>query len=284
MPKLPTWPNGKRLAVAINVMFESYSEGKGPSYSVQTTHLKPGTVDRAAISWGTYGGRIGVWRLTRTLNRFGHKATFFTSGRSTELYPEASAFVVASGHDVAGHGYTQDQLLVDLSRDDERAAIRRTLDVIEKNTGKRPIGWMSPVLATTEQTLPNLVDAGVIWQSDVNDSDVPYVQQAAGKPIVAIPQSDFMDNRTLRTNARDYLDTYKNTFDYLYANEPGALLVIGIHCQYGGRPLMTAIFEQVLAYVSSFPEVGFTTHAQIARWVLDGTAPSASYAERLLLT
>jgi peptidoglycan/xylan/chitin deacetylase (PgdA/CDA1 family) len=282
MPTLHTWPNGKRLALAIVVMFESYSEGKGPSYSVQTTHLKPGTVDRAAISWGSYGGRIGVWRLTRTLNRFGLKATYFTSGRSTELYPEASAYIVDSGHDMAGHGFTQDQLLVDLAPADERAAIRRTLDTIEKNTGKRPVGWLSPVLATTEHTLPYLAEAGVVWQADVNDSDVPYVQDVDGKRVVAIPHSDFMDNRTLRTNARDYFDTYKNAFDYLYANEPGSLLVIGVHCQYGGRPLMTAVFEQVLQYASSFPEAGFTTHAQLAQWVLDGTAPSPSYAERFL--
>lgn len=283
MPTMQTWPNGKRLAVAIVVMFESYSEGKGPSYSVQTTHLKPGTVDRAAISWGTYGGRVGVWRLTRTLNRFGIRATFFTSGRSTELYPEAAAYVVRSGHDIAGHGYVQDQLLVDLSPDDEAVAIRRTLDVIEKNTGKRPIGWLSPVLATTEHTLRHLLDAGLTWQADVNDSDVPYRQELGGKSIVAIPHSDFMDNRTLRTNARDYFDTYRSTFDYLYANEPGSLVVVGVHCQYGGRPLMTAVFEEVLAYIRSFPDAVFTTHAEIARWVLEGKAPSPSYAERFCL-
>ena len=41
------WPNGKRIAVAVTVMYETWAEGKAPNYSVQTTHLKPGTVDLA---------------------------------------------------------------------------------------------------------------------------------------------------------------------------------------------------------------------------------------------
>jgi hypothetical protein len=35
-----TWPNGKRIAIAVSVMFETWAEGKSPTYSVQTTHLK----------------------------------------------------------------------------------------------------------------------------------------------------------------------------------------------------------------------------------------------------
>ena len=46
-----------------DVMFETWSEGNAPTYSVQTTHLKPGTVDHASKAWSTYGGRVGVWRI-----------------------------------------------------------------------------------------------------------------------------------------------------------------------------------------------------------------------------
>jgi hypothetical protein len=35
-----TWPNGKKLAVSVTIMFETWSEGHAPNYSVQTTHLK----------------------------------------------------------------------------------------------------------------------------------------------------------------------------------------------------------------------------------------------------
>jgi allantoinase len=48
-----TWPNGKKIAVSVTVMFETWSEGHAPNYSVQTTHLKPGTVDHASKAWST---------------------------------------------------------------------------------------------------------------------------------------------------------------------------------------------------------------------------------------
>jgi hypothetical protein len=31
-----TWPNGKKIAVSVTVMFETWSEGHAPNYSVQT--------------------------------------------------------------------------------------------------------------------------------------------------------------------------------------------------------------------------------------------------------
>ena len=64
-----TWPNGKKVAVSVTVMFETWAEGTAPTYSVQTTHLKSGTVDHASKAWSTYGGRVGVWRLLNMLDR-----------------------------------------------------------------------------------------------------------------------------------------------------------------------------------------------------------------------
>jgi len=45
-----TWPNGARIAVAVTCLLENWSGDKGPPFSVQTTALKPGTHDRAAMT------------------------------------------------------------------------------------------------------------------------------------------------------------------------------------------------------------------------------------------
>ena len=79
-PKTLTWPNGKKVAVSLTIMFETWPDDSAPNYSVQTTHLKKGTVDHAAKAWSTYGGRVGVWRLVRTLDRLGIPATFLPFG------------------------------------------------------------------------------------------------------------------------------------------------------------------------------------------------------------
>ena len=132
------WPNGKRVAVAVTVMYETWSPGKAPSYSVQATALKPGTEDHAGKAWSTYGGRVGVWRILRTLDRWGIPATFFTNARCAELYPESVVQIVKSGHELGGHAIYQDQLLSYMDVDEQRETIRRSLDMLEEHSGERP--------------------------------------------------------------------------------------------------------------------------------------------------
>src|SRR5262245_9444593 len=57
------WPDGKRIAVAVTVMLETWSEGKAPPYGVQASPIKAGAVDLGGIAWGSYGAKVGVWRI-----------------------------------------------------------------------------------------------------------------------------------------------------------------------------------------------------------------------------
>src|SRR5215467_14294109 len=85
-----TWPNNARLVVAVTCLLENWSGDKGPPFSVQTTALNPGTHDRAAMTWGTYGVRAGVWRLLKILNDNNVRATLCANARSLELAPQAA--------------------------------------------------------------------------------------------------------------------------------------------------------------------------------------------------
>src|ERR1700722_4112280 len=94
------WPNGKRIAVTVTVALETWSDGKGPPYGVQASPLKAGVIDHAGIAWGSYGGKVGVWRLIRLLNDHGLRGTFMVNGRCAELFPEAVCAIVENGHDL----------------------------------------------------------------------------------------------------------------------------------------------------------------------------------------
>src|ERR1700748_188898 len=120
-----TWPNGKKVAVSITCMFETWPDDSAPSYSVQTTHLKSGTVDHASKAWSTYGGRVGVWRIINMLDRLRIPGTFFTNARGAAQSRDAVRQIVQSGHDLGGHAYTQDQLLAYMSLDEQEATIRK---------------------------------------------------------------------------------------------------------------------------------------------------------------
>jgi peptidoglycan/xylan/chitin deacetylase (PgdA/CDA1 family) len=274
------WPEGRRVAVVVSVLLETWTEGKSPSYFPRTTPLPPGSKDVAGINWARFGGNEGIWRLARNLKDVGVPATLFCNGRSAEVWPEAVTAFAKAGHDVAGHGYLQDQTMFSMSADRERETIKKTLDILEKAAGKRPTGWVTPIYGWSENTIDYLAEAKLAWCSDALDASVPYQQKTAAGPITVIPWSDFVDNRALRASPRIYFDTYKDTFDYLYACEPGALINLGVHSHFGGRPLMAAMFRQILEYFKSHKDVWFAQHHEIAKWMVEQQIEDTAYARR----
>jgi peptidoglycan/xylan/chitin deacetylase (PgdA/CDA1 family) len=274
------WPNGHRVAVVVSVLLETWTEGKSPSYFPRTTPLTPGSKDVAGINWSRFGGNEGIWRLMRNLKDLNIPATLFCNGRSAELWPDAVSAFAKSGHDVAGHGYLQDQTLFSMNADRERETIKKTLDILEKTAGKRPTGWVTPIYGWSDNTIDYLAEAKLAWCSDALDASVPYTQQTANGPMVMIPWSDFVDNRALRASPQIYFDVYKETFDYLYAVEPGALLNIGIHSHFGGRPLMAAMFRKILEYIRGQKDVWFAHHHEVAKWLVEQKIENTTYPHR----
>jgi peptidoglycan/xylan/chitin deacetylase (PgdA/CDA1 family) len=275
-----TWPDGKRIAVLVSVLFESWADGKAPSYFPRTSPLKPGTTDYGAIQWGQYAGNEGVWRIIRILGQCGVPATVFCSGRSAELYPDAVRQIVKSGHDIAGHGYTQDVVFSYLSVEEQQDTIRKVLDILERVAGRRPEGWASAVYSWDDHTVDLLVKEGVRWHADALDISLPRRQKTESGSIMALPWSDFVDNRVLRATPRNFYDVYRETFDYLHENEPMALINIGFHSHFGGRPLMSAMLRKVLQYFAQFPDVWFVRHGELVSWLTEQKIDELSYAQR----
>jgi allantoinase len=276
------WPQGQRIAVAVTVMLEQWSEGKAPPWGVQGTSLKPGTLDRGGISWGTYGGKVGVWRIMNLLSQNKVRGTFCVNARCAEIWPEAAKAIVTSGHDIAGHGYLQDELLAYKTPQEEHDTIKQSLDILTKASGTRPQGWISPVLAWTEHTSEFLAQESVTWHGDWLDIDLPRTKTTKNGPIAYIPASDFTDSRVSHGSPTTLWDVYKETFDYLYLREAPAYLGLTLHCHFGGRPLVCAVFDKVLKYIAQFPDVWLTSHVEIARWTLAENIEAETYARRIL--
>jgi peptidoglycan/xylan/chitin deacetylase (PgdA/CDA1 family) len=276
------WPNGKRIAVYVTGMVEVWSEGKGPEYTVQTTGLKRDVIDYSGIVWSEYGPKVGVYRVIRTLNDFGIKGTFSANSMIAEVFPDAVKEIVRSGHDICGHGVWQDQMLNYMTPAEQHDTIKRCLGTFEKATGKRPEGWMSQVLAYTPETPDLLALEGVKWWSDLKDIDLPKKVQTKHGPLIAVPVCEFTDNRVLRGTPSAYFDVNKDTFDYLYQYEPMSVLNIVLHCQWGGRPPVLAMFRKVMDYIKQQPDVWFTTQGEIARWFAQQDVTELSYRDRYL--
>jgi hypothetical protein len=114
-----------------------------------------------------------------------------------------------------------------------------------------------------------LSEQGFLWHGDYHDTDLPYIVNAAAGRLVALPHSDFTDNRVLRGSPRDFHDVYRDTFDFLHQNEPGSLLNLTLHAHFGARPPLAAMLQQVLGHMRARPDVWFARHDELARCVLE---------------
>ncbi|MSQ70065.1 MAG: hypothetical protein EXR27_02090 [Betaproteobacteria bacterium] len=274
------WPNNARIAVLTSMLLETWAEGRSPTYFPRTTPLKAGTRDVAGIQWSEYGGKEGVWRLMRTLERNGRRATAFCNGLSAERYPDAIAQMARAGHEVAAHGYAQNEYLCEMDAAGQRQTMRKTLDALEHASGKRPIGWVTPVYGGDAGTPDLLAAEGLQWHCDVLDSSSPRIDVRPGGTMVAIPWSEFVDNRVLRSSPRDYFDVYKHSFDFLHAEETMGMMHIGIHAHFGGRPLVSAMLRDILQYLAGFKDVWFPTCGELAAWVRQQDPQALSYRAR----
>jgi len=262
------WPGGARLAVMVTVMFEAWPDGEAPPYSPMASAMRPGTPDRQGVSWAEYGGRTGIARLLRILEGAGISATFCVNAKAAEDFPETVQAIVAQGHEVAGHGYTQDLFLPYLTPDDEHALIRRCSEILTRIGGVRPTGWASPRMTSTPHTAGFLATEGFTWHGDYSDTDLPYVVTTPSGVIVALPHSDFTDNRVLRASPRAYFEVYEDTSLFLHRNEPGGLLNLTLHAHFGARPPMAAMLVEILEHLATLGDIWYPRHDELAKLVL----------------
>ena len=280
MQAYKSWPNGKKVAVTISVMYETWSEGTAPTYSVHASTLKPGTVDHAGHAWSTFGARSGIWRILHALNRWGVPATVFPNARCAELYPDSIKEAVRAGHHIGAHAYTQDGLLTYMSADEQRMTIRKARSLLGDVCGKPPNGWISPVLAFTPDTHALLVEEGFEWHGDVTYMDMPHRVQTSSGVIAAVPLTDFSDNRVLRSSPRDVYDVHIGTLNYLLGHEPMGVMGILLHCHFGGRPMMMAVFDEVIREMQKSENVWFATHDELAQWALAQPQDEVTFKDR----
>ncbi|MGC1877187.1 MAG: polysaccharide deacetylase family protein, partial [Pseudolabrys sp.] len=145
---------------------------------------QPMLPDHPNWSWHEYGMRVGFWRLQKMMLKLGISPTVTLNGRVCETYPTVVKACTDNGWELNAHGYDQ----VPMHKlDDQRAVIMKSMDVIEKFSGKRPRGWFGPGLTQTFDTLDYLSEAGIEYIGDWVLDDEPVTLKTTHKPVVALP-------------------------------------------------------------------------------------------------
>jgi peptidoglycan/xylan/chitin deacetylase (PgdA/CDA1 family) len=265
------WPNGKRIAVVFNVCLEAWSDGKAPGISPMGNPLPAGVLDTMAISWAAYGGRRGIHRLLHGFRQHGVLASVMVNAVIAERAPETVKAIAEAGHEVLSHSYAMDVIPALLSDDDERRNITRCTALLEKASGRKIEGWLSPRGTSRPETPGLLIEAGYRWYGDVFDDDLPYVQTFGNKRIVAIPLgTDVNDMQFMKYGnpPKTMLESFNENLAIAKQKTELSIIDVTCHAHIFGRPRGAYFYERIVETAAGDPEVWVGTRAQIAHHVL----------------
>jgi peptidoglycan/xylan/chitin deacetylase (PgdA/CDA1 family) len=266
------WPQGKRIAVVFNVCLEAWSDGKAPGISPMGNPLPSGVLDTMAISWAAYGYKTGIYRVLDSFSRHGAKASVMVNAVIAERAPEAVKAVADGGHEVLSHSYAMDVIPALLSDEEERRNIERCTKLLEKASGKRVRGWLSPRGTSRAGTPKLLAEAGYDWYGDVFDADLPYVLAYDNKKIVAIPLSyDVNDMPSMKYGNPPKM--MLEAFDEVIAiarerDDEVRIIDVTMHAHIFGHNRGAWYFEKIIEKAVSAADIWIGTRAAVADHVL----------------
>jgi putative urate catabolism protein len=277
-PPLPRWPHEARLAVQFVLNIEEGAESgilNGDAQSEAWLHELPGRPPRAGErdlsveGMYEYGSRAGIWRILDLFDAHGLPLTAFAVGRALELNPGIGRALRDAGHEVAGHGYRWLDYR-NIPEDEERQHIRRTIEIIERDCAKRPVGWYTGRVSRNTRRLVREA-GGFLYDSDAYNDDLPY--WLAGSPAHLVVPYTLVNNdaRFLLPNGcacgDDFFNLLKDAFDQLWqegARHP-KMMTIGLHARISGHPARTAALARFIDYVLSHDPVWVCRREEIAR-------------------
>jgi peptidoglycan/xylan/chitin deacetylase (PgdA/CDA1 family) len=271
-PREWSWPGGERIAFTIGVPFEAFEKQSQVNF-VATR----GQLDRFSLSYGDYGWKAGIWRITNILDEHGLKSSISANGLAAERHPEIVRTFASEGHEVLGHGWANDVYAKDATPDEEAAEIARcTAALTEATGGIRPVGWTSPGSSGSEKTNELLAAQGYLWVGDDASDDLPFVEHTKSGPLVTLPRTNIFTNDIsswiFPGNPPSVLfENFKETFDQLYREgEEGCPKWLGLtlHSHMAGRPTLSGTIRRCLDYVRKHDKVFHARSRDVAEWAL----------------
>lgn len=277
------WPGNARVALQFVLNFEEGGEnsvlhGDPASEQFLSELFSPPAFAARHLSMESlyeYGSRVGVWRILREFERRALPLTVFGVSMALERSPEVTAAFVELGHEIACHGWRWIHYQ-DVDEATEREHMRRGMQIIDKMTGKRALGWY------TGRDSPNtrrLVadDGGFEYDSDCYGDELPFwlrVKKTDGAlaPHLIVPYTlDCNDSRFALpqgfSHADEFFEYLRDAFDVHYAegDERPSMMSVGMHCRLLGRPGRMRALQRFLDHVERHDRVWIARRLDIAR-------------------
>jgi peptidoglycan/xylan/chitin deacetylase (PgdA/CDA1 family) len=263
-------PGGARIVVWTIVNLEVWDIGRPMARQVLPAPTgQPMLPDVPNWSWHEYGMRVGVWRFFDLYRRLGIRPTVSINARVCEDYPRVAGEARDAGWEFMGHAYDQGPIH---KVEDQHAMIFRSCDIIERFTGRRPVGWLGPGLTQTLDTPEHLAEAGIKYIGDWVYDDEPTVIRTAKGPLVTLPYTVELNDipmMLVQHHESDHL--YKRaveSFDRLYAEsaQRAKFMAIAIHPYISGQPFRIGPLERIYDHIGKFDGVLHWNGEQMLDW------------------
>ncbi|ARP98417.1 polysaccharide deacetylase family protein [Pseudorhodoplanes sinuspersici] len=263
-------PGGARIVVWTIVNFEVWDIARPMARQVLPAPTgQPLLPDVPNWSWHEYGMRVGAWRFFDLYKRHNIRPTLSINARVCEDYPRVAQEAKDLGWEFMGHAYDQGPIH---KVEDQRGMIFKSMDIIEKFTGTRPVGWLGPGLTQTLDTPENLAEAGVKYIGDWVYDDEPTVIRTKKGPLVTLPYTVELNDipmMIVQHHESDHLyKRFVESFDRLYEEsaERAKFVSIAIHPYISGQPFRIKALEAIYDYVAKFDGVLHWNGAEILDW------------------
>lgn len=238
------WPDGQRCAAMLcfDVDGETTALSEDPALAKR----------RTLMSQCEYGPRVGVPRLLGLLAHLQMPATFFVPGYIAEQHPRMIEAIVAGGHEIGLHGYLHEKLAY-LNEAEEEEILVRSIEILTRMTGTRPVGFRAPWFEINPWTTDLLLKHGLSYCASEMGDDVPYFHENG---IVEIPGQWLLEDweqfafnadpawGSIPENCAKVFDLWWREFAAMY--EYGCCFVLTLHPWLSGRPSRVQLLESLM--------------------------------------
>ena len=251
------------------------------------------------ISRGMFAGEVGVPRLLTLFERNDLRTTWFIPGHSVETFPDQTRMVVDAGHEIGVHGYSHENPIA-MSRAQESAVLDRSIELLEKVSGRRPTGYVAPWWEFSTVTNELLLERGIKYDHSLMHRDfTPYyvrvgdswtkidyaksaeewmkpLERGTETDLVEIPANWYLDDLPpmmfikASANSHGFVspraleESWRDQFDWVYRELDYAAFTFTIHPDVSGRPQNLMMLERLIEHINAHEGVRWSTFDEIA--------------------
>jgi peptidoglycan/xylan/chitin deacetylase (PgdA/CDA1 family) len=251
------------------------------------------------IQRGMFAGEVGTPRLLKLFDRHRIKASWFIPGHSIETFPEQTKMIAEAGHEIGAHGYSHENPVA-MTPKQEEDVLRKSVELIEQVSGKRPRGYVAPWWEMSNVTAELLLKYGFRYDHSQSYDDflpfyarvgdtwtkIDYSKEASEwmKPLrrgqvidlVEIGANWYLDdlppmmfikkspNSHGFVNPRHLEEMWRDQFDWVYREMDYAVFAFTIHPDVSGRPQVLLMLERMIDYINGHEGISWMTMEEIA--------------------